>query len=46
MPLTDQDKEAVQKARNNPQSLYRSLHYVGDDTVKAAIEEALEELLP
>ena len=46
MPLTEQDKEAVQLARNNPQSLYRSLHYVGDDTVKADIEEALEELLP
>ena len=46
MPLSEQDKKAVEKAKQNPQSIYRSLHHVGDDTVKADIEEALRELLP
>lgn len=46
MPLTEQEKQAVQNAKSNPQSLYSSLHLVGDDYVKADIEEALQELLP
>jgi len=33
------------KNRADLATLYRSLHYVGDDPVKASIEETLEELL-
>lgn len=50
MPLTQRERRIIdkyaQKIDDGPNSLYKALHYVGDDPVKAEIEDVLQRLLP
>lgn len=50
MSLTPQERRIIdayaRKVGGGPNSLYKALHFVGDDPVKAEIEDVLQRLLP